>query len=151
MKSTRILLLWNPALYIHLSLLYHSYIYHSPYLVTVSTYAKASCWSGCKWDDTLQSEESPRPDWSRGGSEHTFDCILFSQYNFFCWQETTLLFLIWQVGTWSLCTQGQCIRGYMWRLMGWYCWVQRESEDLHDCVLDQRIYWVEYACTLVYW
>jgi len=41
-KSMGILLFWSPELYVHHSVLHHGYIYHSSYLVILSTFFAAS-------------------------------------------------------------------------------------------------------------
>jgi len=59
-KSTTILLRRSPELYVHYSVIYHRYIYHSLYLVILTTFIKASRWLGRERDNTSESEGSLR-------------------------------------------------------------------------------------------
>jgi hypothetical protein len=105
--------------------------------------------------EVVGREESKTILWSR---KHQLDNvvvwrILSSRHYSFCWGETTLLFLTRHVDTWSRHTWGQSFLRYTYRLLGWYSWVQRESEEEHNSVWVQRIFFIGYSwmCAPVYW
>jgi len=138
-KSTRILLLWSPEFYIHYSVLYHRYIYHSLYVAIPSTFNKASRWSGREQDDSLESEGSPRISpiaaWFRG--HFCYDTL-----------ESALLLLLRQnyfadsfrqVDTWSHRILGLLVLEYKCRSLGGYSCIRWKSESHHDCVVVWRI------------
>jgi len=139
-KSARTFLYWSSSVCFHSSVLYHRYIDHSLYLVILSTFVKPSRWSGREQDNTLESERSPSQTWECGSPVDTFARILLSRHYSLRWGETTLLFHVRQVDTWSCRTQEQSVLGYTCWLVGLYTCVRTESDDLHDSVVGWEDY-----------
>jgi hypothetical protein len=144
-KSMRILLSQSPEMYVYLSVLHHGYIYHSLYMVILSTFVEASHWLGRRQDNNLESEDSPKRTRYGGSPKVTSVRILLSQQYTFCRGETILLCGIGQVNSWSCPTQGQSVLGYLCWLLEQYSWVRRESEEQLDSMFVQTIFWVGYS------
>jgi len=137
-----ILLYWNPQLYVHSLVLYHGYIYHSLYFIFLSTCVEATCWSGREQRHDVKSKVSPRQTWLRGHPEYTSAWVFIGQHCSFWWGETTVLFRIGQVHSWSGWIWRKLVLGHKCWLLRWYSCVRRESEDWHVGVLVQMIFWV---------
>jgi len=95
LKSTRILLLWSPELYVHLSVL-KLWIYRSPLYTWIFLVPS----SNLVIDRDVSKTILPSPKevrgsaWLGGDSEDPPARILISQHYSFCWGEITLLFPI---------------------------------------------------------
>jgi len=100
--------------------------------------------------------KSEEPAWYCSGSMDTSPKILFSWHYFFCRGETTLLFLLRQVDTWSSHTGGQGVLRCMCQLLGRYLTSPKEVWEHHDSVIAEGILlaansWVMYISIVIAW
>ena len=146
LKSTRILLLWSPELYVHYSVLHHGYIYHHC-ILGYSYYLrrrKKFIGKSARRYYGVQKKSEDQPD-SVVVQRILLSMTLSTRYYSFCWGESMVVCHMRQVNTWSRRNLGQSVVKYKCRLLEQYSWVQRESEDRHNSVLLQRIFWVGYS------